>query len=278
MDGLIPDHASPYEIHWENPAISPHQLNSSNILQYFCHLSNPFYDRECNNEVVRMQGLSQDKLTTLCGTEFYLYRSQEPVLFVIRKQERLSPSEVVPLAYYYIINGIVRQAPDLSTLINSRLHTIIAGLNKAIQTLAPCARFHPSDGSYSWEDPNALAGGSKRKSDKKPKDDTVATNPYQVHRTDFLLNEWVSRFPMPPLPNTLSVGSTLPTPQQTSHSSGPAPSNQTGSLEATSDKRQRLIVPANWVSSSLILFQACGRRAGLPTQNERQYTAPTTIL
>ncbi|KAH9282616.1 hypothetical protein ECG_04008 [Echinococcus granulosus] len=43
------------------------------------------------------------------------------------------------------------------------------------------------------------------------------------------------------LPNTLSVGSTLPTPQQTSHSSGPAPSNQTGSLEATPDKRQRLM-------------------------------------
>lgn len=76
MDGSTPDHASPYEIHWENPAISPHQLNSSNILQYFCHLSNPFYDRECNNEVVRMQGLSQDKLTTLRGTEFYLYRYQ----------------------------------------------------------------------------------------------------------------------------------------------------------------------------------------------------------
>lgn len=146
---------------------------------------------------------------------------------MIRKQERLSPSEVVPLAYYYIINGIVRQAPDLSTLINSRLHTIVAGLNKAIQTLAPCARFHPSDGSYSWEDPNALASGSKREDGKGLMNGMVATNPYQVHRTDFLLNEWASRFPTPPLPNNLSVGSTLPTPQQTSHSSGPTPSNQT---------------------------------------------------
>ncbi|VDM31753.1 unnamed protein product [Hydatigera taeniaeformis] len=240
MNGSTSDHTSPYEIHWENPAISPHQLNSSNILQYFCHLSNPFYDRECNNEVVRMQGLSQDKLTSLRGTEFYLYRYQEPVLFVIRKQERLSPSEVVPLAYYYVINGIVRQAPDLSTLINSRLHTIIAGLNKAIQTLAPCARFHPPDGSYSWEDPNAVAD-KLGEDDKRSRDEMVATNPYQVHRTDFLLNEWVSRFPMPPLPNTLSGGSTLSASQQVSHSGGPTPSNQTGSVEATPDKRQRLM-------------------------------------
>ena len=76
MESSTHDHTSLYEIYWENPAIGPHQLNASNILQYFCHLSNPFYDRECNNEVIRMQGLSQDKLTSLRGIEFYLYRHQ----------------------------------------------------------------------------------------------------------------------------------------------------------------------------------------------------------
>ncbi len=67
---------SPYEMYWENPAYNPHQLSSGTILQYFCDLSNPFYDRECNNEIIRMQGLSQDRLTSLSGLEFYLYHAQ----------------------------------------------------------------------------------------------------------------------------------------------------------------------------------------------------------
>lgn len=75
-DYVNADRETPYEIHWENPAISPHQLCYANILQYFCHLSNPFYDRECNNEVIRMQGLSQDRLATLNGIEFCLYHAQ----------------------------------------------------------------------------------------------------------------------------------------------------------------------------------------------------------
>ena len=149
------------------------------------------------------------------------------MLFVIRKQERLSPSDVIPLAYYYIINGVVRQAPDLSTLISSRLHSITAGLNRTIQALAPCAKFHSSDGSYSWDDPKALTTsdtGAKAGGKRAAVDDNVATNPYQVSRTDFLLNEWAARFPMPSF--SLNSVSTIPTPQQTSNSGGSAASNQ----------------------------------------------------
>lgn len=139
-------------------------------------------------------------------------------MFIIRKQDRLSPSEVMPLAYYYIINGIVRQAPDLSTLINSRIHSITAGLNKIIQALAPCARFHPSDGSYSWENPEAGPTDAPKVIKKKP-DEFIAANPYQVHRADFLLNEWAGRFPVPQVPNQ-----NVPTPQQVPHSSVQTPS------------------------------------------------------
>ncbi|KAM7537968.1 hypothetical protein Aperf_G00000062112 [Anoplocephala perfoliata] len=232
MDTSRSNEPSPYEILWQDPAFPAHQLNSSNILQYFCHLSNPFYDRESNNEVVRMQGLGMDRLTSLLGIEFYLYYCQEPTLFIIRKQDRLSPSEVMPLAYYYIINGIVRQAPDLSTLINSRIHSVTAGLNKIIQALAPCARFHPSDGSYSWENPEAGPTLTPKETKKKP-DELVAANTYQVHRADFLLNEWAARFPVLQVPNQ-----NVPTPQQAPHSSVQTPSVAT---DVTPDKRPRLM-------------------------------------
>lgn len=37
-------------------------LNPSNVLEYFSERSNPFYDRTCNNEVVKMQRLTLDHL------------------------------------------------------------------------------------------------------------------------------------------------------------------------------------------------------------------------
>lgn len=186
---------SPYEILWQDPSFPAHQLNAANILQYFCHLSNPFYDRECNNEVVRMQGLGLDRLSSLLGIEYCLHYYQEPSLFVIRKQDRINPSEVMPLAYYYVVNGVVRQCPDLGTLMNSRIHSISANLDKIIQELAPCARFHPSDGSYSWRNPDADLSENKKEPAKKPQDSLTAMNPFQVQRTDLLLKEWSNRFP-----------------------------------------------------------------------------------
>ena len=37
-------------------------LNQHNVLDYFCQRSNPFYDRICNNEVVRMQRADPSQL------------------------------------------------------------------------------------------------------------------------------------------------------------------------------------------------------------------------
>lgn len=37
-------------------------LNPANVMDYFSERSNPFYDRQCNNEVVRMQRLGMDQL------------------------------------------------------------------------------------------------------------------------------------------------------------------------------------------------------------------------
>ena len=38
------------------------RLNGENVLEYFCQRSNPFYDRTCNNEVVKMQRLDPNQL------------------------------------------------------------------------------------------------------------------------------------------------------------------------------------------------------------------------
>lgn len=60
----------------------------------------------------------------MTGLEYILLHVQDPILYVIRKQQRHSPNHVIPLADYYIIAGIVYQAPDLASVLNSRLVNI----------------------------------------------------------------------------------------------------------------------------------------------------------
>ena len=60
-------------------------------------------------------------LSNMIGVEYILLHVQEPILYVIRKQHRHSPTEATPIADYYIIAGTVYQAPDLASVFTSRL-------------------------------------------------------------------------------------------------------------------------------------------------------------
>lgn len=57
----------------------------------------------------------------MVGVEYILLHVHEPILYVIRKQHRHNPQEATPLADYYIIAGIVYKAPDLCSVISSRI-------------------------------------------------------------------------------------------------------------------------------------------------------------
>ena len=47
---------------WHDSAWIP-MLSPANVLDYFSERSNPFYDKQCNNEIIKMQRLSQDQLS-----------------------------------------------------------------------------------------------------------------------------------------------------------------------------------------------------------------------
>ena len=85
----------------------------------------------------------------MVGIEYELLHVQEPILYVIRKQHRHSPTQVTPLADYYIVAGYVYQAPDLESVINSRMLNAIHHLTSAFEEVQNYFKFHPSDG-YSW--------------------------------------------------------------------------------------------------------------------------------
>ncbi|XP_015586575.1 mediator of RNA polymerase II transcription subunit 6 [Cephus cinctus] len=195
MPGRPPVPASvpenPLGLSWHDSAWIP-MLNSSNIMDYFSERSNPFYDRTCNNEIVKMQRLNTDQLTNMTGSEYILLHVQEPILYVIRKQHRHSATQVTPLADYYIIAGVVYQAPDLASVVNSRLLSTVHHLQSAFEEASSCSRYHPSKG-YSWDLKNGKALTAKKEVPVREEPSSL----FQRQRVDMLLAELTRKFPLP---------------------------------------------------------------------------------
>ncbi|KAI6045074.1 MED6-domain-containing protein [Pisolithus marmoratus] len=102
-----------------------------------------FYDKQSNNQVLRMQTMhtgvpilnEADELRRFTGIEFALVHAQPPSLFIIHKRERLSPQEVRPLAAYFVINNRIYQSPDVYTLLSNRLLASLNSLRSSLDTL-----------------------------------------------------------------------------------------------------------------------------------------------
>lgn len=199
---MEPAKENPLSISWHDTAWLP-ALDPSNVMDYFSERSNPFYDRTCNNEIVKMQRLSAEQLTHMTGLEYMLLHAQEPILYVVRKQHRHSPTQVTPLADYYILAGVVYQAPDLGSVLNSRLLGAAHSLQVALHEAMGFARYHPSRG-YWWQfkdnpatTPAAAATAATTASTSATGTATGASL-FQRRRVDMLLAELAAKFPPEP--------------------------------------------------------------------------------
>ncbi|XP_040577939.2 mediator of RNA polymerase II transcription subunit 6 [Lepeophtheirus salmonis] len=204
---------SPLSISWHDSAWIP-MLNAGNVLDYFSERSNPFYDRTCNNEVIKMQRLNPEQMQNMSGTEYILLHVQEPILYVIRKQLRLQ-GRVMPLTDYYIVAGIVYQAPDLGSVLNSRILSSVHHLSSAFEEARHYAKYHPSKG-YWWDFEPAKRPGfphhyfpslnpipkspqnkkkKKKKSSKKQEHKEEPSSLFQRRRVDTILEMITGMFP-----------------------------------------------------------------------------------
>merc|ERR1712150_275385 len=149
-------------ISWVDSSWIPH-LSAENVMAYFSERRNPFYDVTCNNEVLKMQNRSLDQLANLQGIEYCLLYVQEPILYVIRKQNRNSPSHVTPISDYYIVAGTIYQAPDLCSVVNSRLLSAVNHLQAAFDETKSYVKYHPNKG-YRWDfqQNNGVPYGAKK--------------------------------------------------------------------------------------------------------------------
>jgi mediator of RNA polymerase II transcription subunit 6 len=199
---------------WHDSNWIPH-LNPTNILDYFSERSNPFYERTCNNEIIKMQRVDPEQMKNMVGLEFILLHCQEPILYVVRKQHRHSPTEVTPLADYYILAGTVYQAPDVNTVITSRILTGVHHLLSAFDEVHSYMRYHPTKG-YSWDfgkdnqaDKEKEQEKLKEKNKEKAKEDHSSI--FQKRRVDLLLGELTKAYPPKLTPPAQSASDTKST-------------------------------------------------------------------
>lgn len=204
-------------ISWVDSSWIPH-LSAENVMAYFSDRRNPFYDVTCNNEVLKMQNRSLDQLANLQGIEYCLLYVQEPILYVIRKQNRNSPSHVTPISDYYIVAGTIYQAPDLCSVVNSRLLSAVNHLQAAFDETKGYSRYHPTKG-YWWDfqptsnntpygakkitlpdEANSKNDANKKKKKKKSDAELGKEEPssvFQRVRVDYLLKILTDKFPAP---------------------------------------------------------------------------------
>lgn len=67
--------------------------------------------------------------------EYVLTACQEPVLFVIKRQQRLAPDRTRQEAFYYVLHGSVYQAPCLHTCLTSRMKRCLYSLESGFAQL-----------------------------------------------------------------------------------------------------------------------------------------------
>ncbi|ANB13373.1 Med6p [Sugiyamaella lignohabitans] len=139
-------------------------LRNDNVLEYFAQ--SPFYDRSSNNQVLKMQSQFNEnlhgrhdlyqELQNMKGVEFVVALDREPEMWIIRKQNRLSPQEVRLLATYFVINENIFMAPSIYSVVSSRLLSTAHSLSKLLIKAATLPTYSPSQG-YSYITESSLS-------------------------------------------------------------------------------------------------------------------------
>ncbi|CAI2353252.1 unnamed protein product [Caenorhabditis sp. 36 PRJEB53466] len=199
MPRMGPPRENPLHVSFRNPQWPPNFINKDNVLDYFCNQANAFYEMNSCNQQIRMQNITnrtvEECLRTMQGIQYVLWYSQPP-LFIICKQRRNNITNVSPISYFYVINGSVHQAPDMFSLIQSRLLGALEPLRNAFQEVTNYSRYNTAKGYY-WEfkgKSNVKKREEDKKEDEEEKPEERSTN-FQKTRTLMLLNQLFEEMP-----------------------------------------------------------------------------------
>lgn len=159
------------EVQWRAPEfVRAMGLRTDNVLDYFA--LSPFFDRSSNNQVLKMQSnynelqmqnLS-DRLQNMKGIEFVVAYAQEPDLWIIRKQNRHSPSDAEIIATYFVVGENIHQAPSVYGIVASRLLASTLSLKEGFSVAQQLPQF--SAANYNYLDDQNYQKQSKHSSAK----------------------------------------------------------------------------------------------------------------
>uniref|UniRef100_A0A1I7UFY3 Mediator of RNA polymerase II transcription subunit 6 n=1 Tax=Caenorhabditis tropicalis TaxID=1561998 RepID=A0A1I7UFY3_9PELO len=190
---------NPLYVSFRNPQWPPNFINRDNVLDYFCNQANTFYEMNSCNQQIKMQNITnrsvEECLRTMQGVQYVVWYAQPP-LFIICKQRRNNVNNVSPISYYYVVNGSVHQAPDMYSLIQSRLLGALEPLRNAFGEVTNYSRYNTAKGYY-WEfknKPNVKKREEEKKDDEDDKLEERSTN-FQKNRTLMLLNQLFTEMP-----------------------------------------------------------------------------------
>lgn len=144
MDGTaVGDAPDQTLISWKDPLfLASFPLANAHVAMDYFTMSS-FYDKSCNNEILRMQHRFnagpmdlhkfERDLTSMTGLEYQVLRHEAPRLFIIAKQHRYTPDLSEAVAHYYILDGTIFQAPSLLHILQARL---LASLYFTVESLS----------------------------------------------------------------------------------------------------------------------------------------------
>lgn len=93
-----------------------------------------------------------NELRKMTGVEYVILHSREPDFWIIRKQNRSSPTETQPMADYYVVGANVYMAPTVKDVVSSRMLSTALSLQRALGKLQGLASYSPADGhSYKYQ-------------------------------------------------------------------------------------------------------------------------------
>lgn len=164
------------EVQWRAPEwIQMFGLRTDNVLEYFAQ--SPFYDRTSNNQVLKMQSQFNEglhgrpdltrELRNMKGIEFIVVLQKEPEMWVIRKQNRLTPHEARVLATYFVVGENIYMAPSIYSIVSSRLLATANSLTEALSKSMSLPSYSPSKG-YSYVNDVQLTANNEESNSSTP--------------------------------------------------------------------------------------------------------------